>query len=266
MAYIVFSEHRNFSYFDFLHFDVDGKEHGIKHGTFRNKILNLKRDDKIELDYKSNVAFYTLKGHKFGKVITPYHTVVKSDPIYKMFRNLPLDKQCIHDIRLKFKIPGIWRKLSNHESFNKTKRNHDIVIPAWTRDNTIIKSFIHKNDTVSLILGCTLLPIPLDHNGTIRFLTLLVRVEERLQNILDNASMTNSELTRSVPEFKKWIITMWHFGRDSINEYTGEKFSTTIENAQHILTRIYSKEFNGRIKIRFERQEYPHKSVEEIIE
>ena len=52
---------------------------------------------------------------------------------------------------------------------------------------------------------------------------------------------------------------MWHFGTDSLSEYTGEKFERTWEDGEHALLRIYSKDMkdgNG-MKIRKECQEYP---------
>jgi hypothetical protein len=36
----------------------------MQHGTFRNKISRLVREGIAELEYKSNVAFYTLKGEE----------------------------------------------------------------------------------------------------------------------------------------------------------------------------------------------------------
>jgi hypothetical protein len=51
---------------------------------------------------------------------------------------------------------------------------------------TIIYWLTNITDTVSIIIGCSLQPIPLDANGIIRFFSLLAMVEERLHNILEN--------------------------------------------------------------------------------
>src|SRR5437867_3199654 len=93
MIHIVNGEHTSFSYRDFL--DL------MKPKTYRNKISKLKNDGIVELDTKSSIAFYTLKGHRFGKAGTPNHTgvtVSNNDPIYNIIKNLPMDKQSIHDI------------------------------------------------------------------------------------------------------------------------------------------------------------------------
>ncbi|HKQ21418.1 MAG TPA: hypothetical protein VJS91_05225, partial [Nitrososphaeraceae archaeon] len=109
MAYIVLSEGRPFSYRDFLKFKVNDNEHTMDHGTFRNKISKLKKAGNVELCYYSSCAFYTLKGHKFGKPMTPDRMGVHNSPLYKMLQDLPFDKQSIHDIRLTLEVPNIWK-------------------------------------------------------------------------------------------------------------------------------------------------------------
>ena len=58
---------------------------------------------------------------------------------------------------------------------------------------------------------------------------------------------------------------MWHFGNDSPNEYTGEKFEVAWEDGQNALFRIYTKDLNGVTRIRRERQEYPNKRFDHAI-
>jgi DNA-binding transcriptional ArsR family regulator len=116
MIHIVYDEHKNFSNMDFL--DL------MKPKTYRNKISKLKKDGIVELDYKSSVAFYTLKGHRFGKAGTSNHTAVivtisHNDPIYNMIKNLPMDKQSIHDIHLKFKAGKIYKIFSDNTPYLK---------------------------------------------------------------------------------------------------------------------------------------------------
>jgi len=53
-----------------MQFQVDGEVYEMRHGTFRNKICSLKKKGEIELEYRSGIAFYTLKGHRFGKAVT----------------------------------------------------------------------------------------------------------------------------------------------------------------------------------------------------
>ena len=111
MAYIVHEEGRPFSYRDFMHFQVDGIEHEMTHGAFRNKMSRLRKDGVIQQCYHSVLAFYTLDGVKFRKPITPYHPGVpasNSHPIVRIIRSLPFDKAALHDIHLRFDVRGCW--------------------------------------------------------------------------------------------------------------------------------------------------------------
>ena len=165
----------------------------------------------------------------------------------------------------RFLTSGIYLQLIL--DFHRNKRSEDIVIPTWNKDSVLVRIIIHKTDTVSVIIGCSLQPIPLDANGIINFFNLLARVEEKLQSILDNSCLVNDDKKYiSIPEYKQWIVTMWHFGRDASVECAGERFCITVEKLQHMLTRIYVKDFNGKNRIRIERQEYPKKTVVDAIE
>ena len=120
MTNIVLTEHRPFSFIDFLpHFEVNGKEYSIDYGTLRNKFSQLRKNGKIELDYRSKQAFYTLKDHKFGRqklmTINPMG-VQASDPITKLISRLPFGKNALHDIHLRFQAKGIWALLSTNSA------------------------------------------------------------------------------------------------------------------------------------------------------
>ena len=108
MANIVGTEHRPFSFIDFVpRFEVYGKEYSIDYRTLRNKFSQLRKNKKIELCYRSKQAFYTMKGHKFGKKkpMTINHLGVQaSDPIAKLISRLPFGKNALHDIHLRFQV------------------------------------------------------------------------------------------------------------------------------------------------------------------
>ena len=60
---------------------------------------------------------------------------------------------------------------------------------------------------------------------------------------------------------------MWHFGKDSPDEYAGERFESTWEDGENALMRIYTKDLKDEgIRIRSERQEYPNKRFGEAID
>jgi hypothetical protein len=57
---------------------------------------------------------------------------------------------------------------------------------------------------------------------------------------------------------------MWHFGKDALTSYSGEKFDMSWEDSLNLFHHIYSKENgNKKMKVRKEIQEYPNKPLEE---
>ena len=64
-----------------------------------------------------------------------------------------------------------------------------------------------------------------DHGGLIRLSNILTSVEERLLALVTGCPYTISPLPQiHIPNHNSWIVTMWHFGTDSLSEYAGEKF------------------------------------------
>jgi hypothetical protein len=308
MAYLVFVEKRPFSFKDFLGFEVDGKKYKMEHGTFRNKISELNRNGVVELAYNSHIAFYTLKGHKLSKsAITPDHTEVTNSYniswrsssstsitnhnhksgngyLYESIINLPLEHNSIHDIRLKFKANGIWSTLYSHCNKNEHSNpelsmnihNKDILFHTWKLNNyTLIRVTVHKTDTVSIIIACSLRPISITFDGISKLTELLTRTEERISNMIKNIQKDNDKnnyydnantTSVNIPHHNNWIITMWHFGADSRLQCSGEKFSITVKDGRNILLRVYTKQRDLKhTRIRIERQEYPRKSIIDAI-
>jgi hypothetical protein len=279
MTNIVFTEQRPFSFIDFLpRFEVNGREYTIDYGTLRNKFSQLRKKGEIQLDYKSKQAFYTMKGHKFGKkLMTINHLGVQaSDPITKLISLLPFGKNALHDIHLRFQVKGIWALLSTNSALRIGPVSKDLRLPTLKFRELEIRLTIHRSDTASVVVGCSYAPIAVDCVGIIRLSNALTRVEERLSRLIESCNDTvtsdsnisgNSSRMHLIPEHKDWLVTMWHFGVDSITEYTGDKFSATWEVGQNALIRAYSKDMKeqGRT-IRLERQEYPNKSFADAIE
>ncbi len=280
MANIVFLEHRPFSFLDFIpKFDLDGKAYSIDYGTLRNKFLKLRRKGEIELDYRTNQAFYTIKGHKFGRAktmtVNPMGvSPLSHDPISKLIARLPFGKNALHDIHLRFEVKGIWTLLSINSALRIEPINKDLRLPTLKVKELQIKVTIHKSDTVSVVVGCSYAPIAVDCPGIIRLSNALTRVEEKISRLVERCNDTRSENCINngngsllIPEHTSWIVTMWHFGIDSITEYTGEKFCVSWEVGQNALIRAYAKDMKEQgTKVRLERQEYPNKTFEEAIE
>jgi hypothetical protein len=264
MAYIVLSVGRPFCYGDFTNFEVDGRKWSPSYGTIRNKFSKFRKEGRIKICCNSKPVFFELTETNLGnKTMTMRPTgasnTSRNDPLYNMLTRLPWDKHCIHNIHLKFKAPGIYKILSENSPYPKVKGNEGIAIPAWAKNNTIAKITVNKNDTLIVIIGCSLEPIPLDYYGIIRFFTILTRVEGFLEGI--TRKINDYKWKQSIPHYGNWIITRWDFGRDSLQTYTGEKYETTVEGAEHIFTRIYTKDFGKYKRIRIENVECLGKTV-----
>jgi hypothetical protein len=142
---------------------------------------------------------------------------------------------------------------TNHPELRPNEVSKDISLgPIVTHDLTI-KTTIHHTDTVSVIVACSLNPVAADIKGLVRLANALTRVEERLLRYVERATPILS-LSSSIPDHDSWIVTMWHFGYDSLDEYTDKEFEVAWEDGENALMRIYTKDLNGITKIRKERQ------------
>jgi hypothetical protein len=196
--------------------------------------------------------------------------------LYNLIQDLPLDKRSLHDIRLRFKVPDIYTILSSsvnvpniQQQLRLNSNSEDIAIPPWQIKGLNIKVIVHRTNTVSVIVGCSYAPIATDVGGVIRLSNALTRVEERISRLLDECGkvIPGGYESLPIPEYTRWMVTMWHFGADASVEYTGEKFSATWNVGENALIRAYSKVMkDGKARIRLERQEYPRKTFADAIE
>ena len=176
MAFIVLVQGRPVSYKDFLSFKVNDKEWKMGHGTFRNVVSSLMKQDQLKVAYKSSLTFYTLPGHDFNTSMTPYHMEVndrnkyKKTQITKLIEEIPLGQRSIHNLHLSFNVDGIWNlfyscfestsfpKLAHSvmqalqclyidsKSFHPVliERSLDIIFPSWIINNLAIKVAVHE--------------------------------------------------------------------------------------------------------------------------
>jgi hypothetical protein len=292
MTYLVYTEKRPFSYRDFMQFEVDGKQHTMTHRTFRNKISDFIKKGIAEVEYKSSIAFYTLKGVSFGKkkkttnmmmmtpLMTPDHMGVNSvintngviidnsiadvitPTICDIIQDLPPGCNALHDIHLKFQVQDIWTILSSSDRYSPHPISKDITLHIINTGNLKIRTTVHRTDAVTVIIACSQAPVAADTSRIIRLSNALTRVEERLSRIIDECgySLPAGYESIPIPSNETWIATMWHFGQDSPTEYTGLQFCATWRDGQSALIRAYSKDMSCNTRIaRKEYQEYPQK-------
>lgn len=285
MKHIVHKERRPFSYRDFVCFELDGITYRFEHGTIRNYFSRLRKQGKIEWVYTSSEAFYTLKGVKVGKVINANHTGAYSSsyPVLNhsqkrylhFLMTVPMDKPGIHDFVLTFSVKGLWKVIQMYPmdliKNIDTKSNRDITIEeVGVGDGIVVNTTVHRTDTVTVRIACTLTPIPLDLSGLSKITKALTQVHKRLQMVVDEYLYWNLEpnilsstlvCKGPVPNCMTWTANMWHFGQDSLTSYSGEMFDMSWHDALGVFHHMYSKNFNNKkkIRIRKEVQEYPKK-------
>ena len=278
MADIVFVDKRSFCYTDFLSFEYDGQSYKFKHGTIRNIFSKLREKGDIEYEYRSGPTFYTLPGIKFGKPMTVNHTEginhssnavgthlsSKQRTFLQCLREIPMDKSAaIHDIRLRFTFNHLWTILSTSSPSSPliknidSRFNKDITLQDIDLGDHVVKTTVHNTNTVSVIVACTVNPIPIDMFGLVKLSSSLARVEDRLQLLVNeyNAASIQSgrqqylslKLNSRIPNHMSWTAKMWHFGRDALTGYSGKQFEMTWEDSLNMFHHhIYSKEYEGK--------------------
>jgi hypothetical protein len=191
-------------------------------------------------------------------------SALKQTPLYKWIKNRPFEQQALHNIRLTFQASGIWNIFSKAFPDNIEDTNQDIHLPSLPFFNYIDAIItVHHSDTVSIALSCSR-PIAIQTEDFLQLYEMLARIEERLFKIVEQQQHTTNESVPqvSIPNFRKWIVKLWHFGVDSIHEYNGKEFQVTLEEGTADLIRIYTKRMAGnKQKLRVERQENPNQAA-----
>lgn len=249
--YTVMEEKRTLSFFDFLSFVVDGKKYSMKHGTFRNKILKLRKEDKVERTCNSGLGRYTMKGYTFGRAtgkLTADNAVLRNKTDETQIFTLKVDglpegKRSIHDIHLKFSVPDIWTVITESGLYKSQPYSLDFRFRPMIFQSIKVQISVHRMDTVSVVYACTNNPIANDFNDIVRLSNALTRTEERLSRIVDECglALVSGYEQLPIPDHDRWTITMCHFGIDSYVEYTGKSFCLCWKDAQNAFLRLYSK-------------------------
>jgi hypothetical protein len=272
MENIVKIEGRPFCVLDFNYFEIEGNPYHVDSGTFRNKISDLTKKREVIFQYRSTYAYYSLPGYDFrkDKTITQDHAglplkLARQTPLYKLLKDRPLPKQALHDIRLTFSAHGIWdifSKIFPHEIDNSNK---DIRLESSKFFNEIdVGVTVHHTDMASISIACSSRPIAIDIPDLFYLVEILTRTEIKIANYF-NGQDTNLQST-SIPRYTSWVVKMWHFGIDIVDEYDREAFHVTFQEGISDLWRIYTKRLkDGKLQPRVEHQEYPNKPIMEAV-
>ena len=67
-----------------------------------------------------------------------------------------------------------------HPELHTNDVSKDILIPTYNIDDILVRVIVHKTDTVSVSMACSLAPVSADVSGVIRISETLTRVEEKI--------------------------------------------------------------------------------------
>jgi len=219
-----------FNYFDFPE---------LSKGNYRQYVLKLK--PILEVVIKSKPCFYKIKGivlpsdpRKITRKVTGYEIML-------LLENLKSEPATLHDIKIKFSS-NLHDRLAGR-GFKENSSNKGIIIPISTTEKYVtVKALVYPK-TIQIDIGRTFKPLVYDISGVIQLSRLLGQIQYYL-TILGGDS---SKITIPPPE--EWIVTHYHFGKDSSESYTGQTFEYTFGQVGEGFIRYYSKVLPGRSMI-----------------
>ena len=241
-AYAINKEQRPFSTKDFPHLTSE---------NFRQYIRKFKQI--IEIVIKSRPCFYKLKGMQMAGDSHKLTKRVMGEGMIDLLSTLKDQPPSIHDIKIMFKSEDLHKNLLKN-GFPQHSQNKGILveIPKY-HPNIMIKSIVYPK-TIQIDIGCSYKPIVYDISGIISLSSILGEVYGYLK--FCSGAETN------IPETNTWIITHYHFGKDSKERHDYENFHYTIEEGLEGFSRFYSKLMpNKKTILRCERITTPQKKV-----
>ena len=160
----------------------------------------------------------------------------------------------IHDIKMMFHSKNLHEILLQKGCTpNKNNKGIKITFPI-PHANIHMKAMVYPN-TIQIDIGCTFKPIIYNISGVIHLTSLLGEVRNYLRTI------TSDKV--EIPDVAKWIITHYHFGKDGLQEYSGEKFHMTYEEVSEGTIRFYSKVMtDGKTILRAEQIQTPRTTID----
>ena len=242
-------------------------------GTARNIICKLNRQGIIGLYCRSRYAFYNLKSvdrSKIKKVMTISRMggnglrSVKID-LLALLESLPAEELCrVHDVHLAFKAEQLYAELLSTGKYEPHVWSKDIFFGSfeWSKYRSL-KVTLHRSGTVTFVLDCGNCPIEVSIEGFVSMAGFLGGIREKL---LDACNFVDPKVPeKNNPAVEAWKVVMWHYGKDSAQEFSGEAFNITFKMWCGELARIYVHEQDRSRKVRWEVTETPKKTLQEVM-
>ena len=176
-----------------------------------------------------------------------------------LLESLQWEELCrVHDVHLTFFAKNLYKTFLD-KGFTPIQGSKDIDLGKffWSkyRSATVI---LHHNGKVSVILKCTNCPI---ESSPDNFICMASFLEKCWNEILDKAKGFDSTVNITSPKVEDWLIVQWHYGKDSAQEFSGERFNITFKMWCGLLARIYVHEQDRIRRLRVEVLQKPGKTL-----
>ena len=250
------------------------EEAGIKSKSeARNIICSLKKHGAIELYCKSFNAFYKLKSINKAEMKKPVtlHRMGSSGlknakiDLSALLDSMPAEELCrVHNVRFTVVANKIYPILSNAKKYPIMAHSKDVFFGSyhWAKHQSA-RVTVHCTGKISIILDCTNCPIESSIEGFVGLAAFLGGLRNQL--LCECRVGDKGLLEGDVPNVDLWTVAMWHYGKDSALEFSGEAFNVTFKMWCGLLARIYVHEQERSRKVRFEVLERPRKSLKDVI-
>ena len=240
-------------------------------GSARNIILRLKSLRLIKLWCRDRLAFYVLESSDISATRKPM-TLSRIGGIglrkieinlVDLLESLPWEELCrIHDVHLTFQADNLYKIfLSKGHAPLPGSKDISLGKSIWSKYRAVTV-ILHNNGKVSFILECSNCPIESSPDG---FVCMASFLEKCWQEVLNKAKLCDPSLEiTSLSEVEDWLIVQWHYGKDSAQEFSGERFNITFKMWCGLLARIYVHEQDRIRKLRLEVVQKPGKSLRQV--
>jgi len=231
----------------------------LTEGNYRQLILRLR--PILVCEIKGKPCYYRFRDEKttFDRDDLTYEGMVVGTNMDKILRDVKIQPPAIHNIKLMFSTKQLYPQFIKTGKYNVDPHNGGVFLPKVRIERHIEASVTLYPSKTIIDIGCTYKPIVYDTKGALKLIGILQQIYSSL--IID----TNGEAL-DIPHPLNWIVTNYHFNRDSKEEFSGATFNRTFEDFAGGIIRYYCKEFpDGKRKLRQERIKSPNCSVEDEI-
>ena len=240
-------------------------------GSARNIILELKSQRLIKPYCRDIFAFYILESadtSAIKKPVTLSHMGVKCIKRLEinfadLLESLPWEELCrVHHIHLTFYAENLYQ-LFLSKGYVASKSSKDIKFGEFTWSKYRFATVVfHCNGKVSFLLDSSNCPI---ESSADNFICMATFLETCWDIVLSRAKGYDASLNiASLPKVEDWVIVQWHYGRDSAQEFSGERFNITFKMWCGLLARIYVHRQDKIRKLRVEVIQKPSKTLRQV--